>query len=538
MPAATPAARAVASGRTRLIHAAFRARRLCRAHSLVPALIAGLLAVAAAPAPVALAQGKAAGDAAKSSVAAEIRAGVSGKYKDFYAPRGYWPLWVEKDRIGPQADALLALIAQSDADGLNPRSYGGRDLEKLIEAADSEGTPKALARADLALSRAFADLVADMRRPARGVKIRYLDAELDTKPPGPADIVRAASLAPSLTDYIQSAGWMSPLYMRLRAARAGYMDKWGGLPAVQIPPDVKLRPGGKVPEIALLRHRMGLSDGVAYDKALVAKVKAFQADHGLKPDGVAGAMTIGALNDGPARYEHLLALNMERARLLPGPWTRHVVVDAASARLYYYSKGAMDGTMKVVAGAKESPTPLMAGMIRYATLNPYWNIPTDLVERKVAPKILAGGSLKGMRYEALTDWTADAAPLAQSAIDWRAVASGQSEVRVRQLPGGSNAMGRIKFMFPNDLGIYLHDTPQRDLFAKEDRHYSNGCVRLEDAQRLGRWFFGKTPTTDSNAPEQHEPLPQPVPVFLTYLTAVPTATGVQFLPDVYGRDGD
>lgn len=538
MPAATSAAGAVASRRTRLIHAAFRARRISRAPSLIPVLVAGLLVATVLPSPVALAQGKTAVDAARSSVAAEIRADVTGKYKDFYAPRGYWPLWVEKDRIGPQADALLALIDQSDADGLNPRNYDPRDLQKLVEAADREGTPKALARADLALSRAFADLVADMRRPARGVKIRYLDAELDTRPPGPADIVRAASLAPSLTDYIQSAGWMSPLYMRLRAARAGYLDKWGGLPAVQIPPDVKLRPGGKAPEIALLRHRTGLSDGVAYDKALVAKVKAFQTDHGLKPDGVAGAMTIDALNEGPERYDRLLALNLERARLLPGPWTRHVVVDAASARLYYYSKGAMDGTMKVVAGAKESPTPLMAGMIRYATLNPYWNIPTDLVERKVAPKILAGGSLKGMRYEALTDWSTNATPLAQSAIDWQAVANGQSEVRVRQLPGGGNAMGRIKFMFPNDLGIYLHDTPQRDLFAKEDRHYSNGCVRLEDAQRLGRWFFGKTPTADSDAPEQHEPLPQPVPVYLTYLTAVPTATGVQFLPDVYGRDGN
>ena len=102
---------------------------------------------------------------------------------------------------------------------------------------------------------------------------------------------------------------------------------------------------------------------------------------------------------------------------------------------------------------------------------------------------------------------------------------------MRQLPGGSNAMGKVKFMFPNDLGIYLHDTPQRNLLAKDDRHFSNGCVRLEDAQRLGRWFFGETPKAKSDAPEQHVPLPQPVPVYLTYLTAVPTKDGVTFLPD-------
>ena len=93
-------------------------------------------------------------------------------------------------------------------------------------------------------------------------------------------------------------------------------------------------------------------------------------------------------------------------------------------------------------------------------------------------------------------------------------------------------------MFPNDLGIYLHDTPQRDLFAKADRHFSNGCVRLEDAQRLSRWFFGTAPAAEGNTPEQHRPLPQPVPVYLTYFTAIPTAQGVQFLPDVYGRDGE
>lgn len=483
-------------------------------------------------------KGEAAPAAAQSSVAAEIRAAVSGKYRDFYAPRGYWPLWVDKDRIGPQADALLALIADSDMDGLRPRDYGGRDLQKLIEEADASPDPKLLARADLALSKAFADLMTDMRRPARGVKMRYLDPEVAPRDPDAGEVLRTAALAPSLTDYIRTAGWMSPFYMQLRGARATYLDEWGGLPAITIPIDVKLRPGGTAPEIALLRHRLGLSDGVAYDKALAGRVAAFQRDHGLKSDGVAGAMTLAALNRGPTYYDRLLALNLERTRLLPGPWVRHVVVDAASARLWYYSKGSMDGTMKVVAGARETETPLMAGMVRYATLNPYWNIPPELVQRKVAPKILNGASLRSLNYEALADWSANPAPLAQSAVDWRAVADGRQEVRVRQLPGGGNAMGRVKFMFPNDLGIYLHDTPQRDLFAKPDRHYSNGCVRLEDAQRLGRWFFGKAQVMDGDAPEQHRPLPQPVPVYLTYLTAVPTPQGVQFLPDVYGRDGD
>jgi len=238
-----------------------------------------------------------------------------------------------------------------------------------------------------------------------------------------------------------------------------------------------------------------------------------------------------------ATEEKRLRLNLDRARLLPGPWTRHVVVDAASARLWYYADGKQQGTMRVVVGEPETPTPMLAGMVRYATLNPYWNVPTDLVQKRIAPKVLKGASLKAMGYEALSDWTANAAVLDPKTIDWQAVADGREELRVRQLPGKTNAMGRVKFMFPNDQGIYLHDTPSRSLFTKTARQFSNGCVRLEDAQRLGRWFFDAPLAAKSKKPEEQRPLPQPVPVYLTYLTAAPTEKGVGFLDDVYGRDG-
>jgi len=418
---------------------------------------------------------------------------------------------------------------------LRPRDYDPRTLKDLMREAGASGDPKLLARADLAFSKAFAALVSDMRKPSRKVKVRYLDPEVEPKDEEPREILRAAAVAPSFVDYLRSVGWMSPFYVRLRNARVGFAKRWAGLPQVAVSTDVRLRPGMKS-GAAPLRQRLGLESGAAYDKALVAKVKAFQGDHGLKPDGVAGAATIEALNRGDDYYERLIGLNLERTRLLPGPYVRHVVVDAASARLWYFSKGAQDGMMKVVVGAKESQTPMMAGMVRYATLNPYWNVPSDLVERKLAPKMLAGDSFTKKHYEALSDWSANAQRVDPANIDWRAVADGRTELRVRQLPGGDNAMGKVKFMFPNDLGIYLHDTPSRDLLAKPARQFSNGCVRLEDAQRLGGWFFRKPLKTDSDKPEQHEPLPQPVPVYLTYLTAVPSGDGVQFLPDVYGRD--
>ena len=537
MSAATTATAAVQTRRTRLINMAFGARHGRRARSICWRMIAGSLAAGLVPASAG-AQPAAVQEGARASIGAEIRASVSGKLRDFYAPRGYWPLWVDGNRIDSQADVLLDLIRTARADGLDPRDYDLRDLERVVqEAKSSGGDARLLARADLALSKSFANLVRDMRRPSKRVKMRYLDPEVQPRDDEPAEILRAAAVAPSFPDYVRQLGWMSHFYVELRAARNDFAKRWASLPDVMIPTGVKLRPGAKGPAAALLRQRLGLAAGKGYDKAVAAKVRAFQADHGLKPDGVAGAQTIEALNRPFGWYDRKLVLNLDRARLLPGPWVRHVVVDAASARLWYYSDGRQDGTMKVVAGAPESQTPMMAGMIRYATLNPYWNVPTDLVQRKLSQRVLGGASLSSLNYEALSDWSANARRLNESEIDWQSVADGRQQLRVRQLPGGSNAMGKVKFMFPNDLGIYLHDTPSRDLLAKPARHFSNGCVRLEDAQRLGRWFFGRPLAAESSEPEQHVPLPQPVPVYLTYLTAVPSGQGVQFLPDVYERDG-
>jgi L,D-transpeptidase YcbB len=176
-------------------------------------------------------------------------------------------------------------------------------------------------------------------------------------------------------------------------------------------------------------------------------------------------------------------------------------------------------------------------MMQYAILNPYWNIPTDLTQTLIAPKVLGGRSLASLRMEALTDWSPSATKIDPKMIDWRAVATGQQIIRLRELPGGANSMGRAKFMFPNDSGIYLHDTPDRDLLKKPDRHFSNGCVRLEDAAGLGQWLLGRSIKNSGKEPEQAVALRVPIPIYLTYLTATEGKNGITFLNDVYGRDG-
>ncbi|MEO6580767.1 MAG: L,D-transpeptidase family protein [Sphingomicrobium sp.] len=253
--------------------------------------------------------------------------------------------------------------------------------------------------------------------------------------------------------------------------------------------------------------------------------------------GLRRAITDGTAED---RDQHdLLALNLERARALPSGRGRYIVVNTSAAQLTMYEGGKAVDTMRVVVGKPVYPTPMMAALIRFTSLNPYWNVPPDLAAERIAPNVIKDGKayLKLKGYQVLSSWDDGAKVVDPDIVDWKAVAAGKEAVRIRQLPGPANAMGKMKFMFPNAQGVYLHDTPEKNLLGEETRMFSGGCVRLEDASRLARWLYaGVPPSTKSTRPEQRVDLPNPVPVFLTYLTAVPADGAIAYLPDVYGRD--
>jgi L,D-transpeptidase YcbB len=237
--------------------------------------------------------------------------------------------------------------------------------------------------------------------------------------------------------------------------------------------------------------------------------------------------------------EALIEANLARVRAIPPRQGRYIIVDTGSARLWMIDGDTIDGPMRVIVGKPGMQTPELAGLIRYVALNPYWNMPPDLA-RDRARRVLREGPafLARERLQILSDWGDRPRVLKPSQVDWRAVASGKVSLRLRQLPGGANVMGAIKFMLPNDLGIYLHDFPDKSLFARDDRRLSSGCVRVEDAPRLARWLFGGTaPSPRGAAPEQHVDLPEPVPVYMTYLTVLPDpGRGLAFQSDAYRRD--
>ncbi len=229
--------------------------------------------------------------------------------------------------------------------------------------------------------------------------------------------------------------------------------------------------------------------------------------------------------------------SLDRARDLP-PEGRYVMVDTAGARLYMIEDGRIADSMKVIVGKADpsTQTPMVASTIYYATLNPYWHVSADMVRSLIAKNVLDQG-LGYLRTHGYQVMDPSGEMLNPAKVDWHAVADGRESVAVRQLPGPLNSMGRIKIGFPNSDDIYLHDTPNKDLFAQDDRTLSHGCIRLQDAERLGRWLMGRDPEAASTEPEQQVLLPKPVPIYVTYLTAQVRDGQIAFVDDIYGRDG-
>jgi murein L,D-transpeptidase YcbB/YkuD len=238
------------------------------------------------------------------------------------------------------------------------------------------------------------------------------------------------------------------------------------------------------------------------------------------------------------QQRRILMLNLERARALPAGNLRYVLVNAAAQRLFMYEDGKLVDSMRVVVGKPKYPTPMMNAFIRAAALNPYWNVPPDLAAERIAPHVVKQGVryLTDNGYELLSDWTENASVIDPGNVDWQAVADGTVEVRIRQLPGPNNGLGKMKFLFPNREGIFLHDTPERQLLSEASRLYSGGCIRLEDAARLARWLFGRDLEKQGDEPEQIVGIPTLVPLYVTYLTAVPDGSSIAYFDDVYGRD--
>lgn len=251
----------------------------------------------------------------------------------------------------------------------------------------------------------------------------------------------------------------------------------------------------------------------------------------LRDAAFAQAQASGSMTPDP----RLLA-NLDRVRSLPAGG-KFILVDSGTQMLTMFENGRPVDSMKIVVGKTDYPTPMIASVMYYIVYNPYWNAPDHLV-RKIAQNYLTMGDkyLRTRGYQVMKDWTAGSAVLPNDAVDWKAVASGKQQIRIRQKPQDDNSMGDLKFPFPNKLDIFLHDTPHKEYFARANRALSNGCVRLEDARRFGRWLLGNEPTPPGTDAEIQVQLPKGVPIYLTYTTAQVRDGKIAYFGDPYRLD--
>lgn len=478
--------------------------------------------------------------ALRSAVADEARS-APASVESFYRRRGFEPLWSEpagrrlfgqRARLIPEAELLAAYIARTMPER--------RDISAAVSAA-RDGDIERVAHAELLLSRAMGDYRRRLHHSVAPARLAWLDPAL-APPQDAGAALEEVARAPSRRRYLDLIERVNPIHDALRRDLALYRATWSRLPQNSIDDGPTLTTGATGPRVMALRHRLGLADigSAAFDAPLASQVQRFQSVHGLPATGRADPATVAALNRGAVHYERIIRANLERTRAFPTAFDgRLLFVNVAAAQLSLIEQGEVRGTMRVVAGSPAMQTPEMAGQIRYAVFDPYWNLPLDLVRDRLAPRVLRYGPayFEQRGFEALSDWGDGAQRIDPRAIDWRAVALGRIDLRVRQRPGGNNEMGRVKFMLPNELGIYLHDSPERALFGQARRWVSAGCVRLEDADRVSSWLLGRgIAPANRAAPDRHVDLARPTPVYIAYLTAAPSDHGIVFHPDVYGRD--
>lgn len=429
---------------------------------------------------------------------------------EVYRARDYAPIW------GPRADALqqlLAMLGDAGSHGLRPSDYHYAALMRAGGPAELE----------LLASDAFITYALHL---ARGKVREERIAGWHVERPDPdlrARLVRAAAGDPASA--VEDLLPQHPGYDRLRSALQRYraIARGGGWP--DVPDGPSLRRGDSGPRVAALRARLAATGDLAsaggdgFDEDLAAALRRFQSRHGLDADAIAGPATRAALNVSAAQRVAQIELNLERWRWLePTLGDRYVLVNIAGFEAALYDHDRRTLGMRAVVGTRYRRTPIFSDAIRYIVFSPYWNIPASIAREEIRPK--------GRSY------------MRRNNIE---VAGGG---RLRQRPGPENALGRVKFMFPNRFNVYLHDTPARELFARSARSFSHGCIRLEKPLALAEallrrqgWTMEEIEEATRRSTPRTVNLDEPVPVHILYWTAWVDENGTtQFRRDVYGRD--
>jgi L,D-transpeptidase YcbB len=481
----------------------------------------------------------------------------------FYRCRGYRPSWVDDTGPLPQTQILLQAIRSAPGDGLPMMNLNPGDpaLDFSREVLFSAGHPSAsdftLARLDVSLTHMMLTYAGRLSQ-GRIRPEELSEAQPFPVPPTARDLpgeLAEALDTHRLQQFLESLMPRHRAYHDLKKSLKRYrrIQAAGGWQPIPEGPVLKI--GAQDARVVSLRQRLlstgdldisGWTVGDRFDTSLEAAVKRYQRRHGLVSDGAVGADTLASLNISVEKRITQLMLNMERWRWFPEDLgSRYIMVNIPGFELRLVENSAVALSMRAIVGRKKRPTPILTSRMTYLELNPYWNIPQKIARKDILPKIQDDpGYLVRKSIRVFDTWQADAPALNPLEIDWSALSEGYFPYRLQQQPAADNALGRIKFMFPNPQSVYIHDTPGKSLFGRPRRLFSSGCVRVEDPLTLAQHLL-----TDQNwtrrrlaravASEQSRTivLHPPVPVHLVYFTAWTDTDGqAQFRDDVYGHD--
>jgi murein L,D-transpeptidase YcbB/YkuD len=446
----------------------------------------------------------------------------------FYAKRGFAPLWVENDEASPRAKAAIGYLATVDAEGLEPSEY---PTPVFRAGAD----PAALAEADIRLTSTLLNFA----RHAQGGRVHWTRVSGDVyyghNPAEPADTLAQIADAKDVAQTL--AGFNPPhaAYQALKAKLAEARGQKAEAGPARINDGPVLKVGMHDNRVPLLRERLGVSgdaNDTTYDNNVAEAVKKVQQQHKMKPTGLLNTATINAIN-GPrrdrARDVDVILANMERWRWLPRDLGKaHVVLNIPDYTLRVYKDGAEVWRTRVVVGSTKNPTPILTETMKYITVNPTWNVPPSIVYNEYLPALQQD-------------------PTVLTRMGLRLTQNRDGSVHISQPPGERNALGRIRFNFPNRFLVYQHDTPDKHLFAHDRRAYSHGCMRVQDPAKYAEVLLSIVRPTDGYTKERITKMfgtseidiqfPTHIPVHITYQTAFVDDNGkLAMRDDVYGRD--
>jgi L,D-transpeptidase YcbB len=486
-------------------------------------------------------------------------------FRQIYQDREYRPLWVGIRPVPGRTKDLIASLCDAERDGLRPADYRlselRRTLERLRPSLEKQ-RPEAFAVLDLELTKRFLDYGADL-----------LAGRLDPKVVASEWYIRArrSSIEGTLRGAVQAEefeGMVAPLrpqlagYAELVKGLAGYREilEQGGWP--RVPGGRRLRGGDRGARVAVLRRRLRITGDLrgpagrkpVYNRAVARAVARFQARHGIPVDGIVGAATLAALNVPVQVRIRQIQLNLERYRWLPAEFGgRYIYVNIPDYKLYAYDAGKRVLTMRVVVGEEyEQATPVFADSMTFVVFRPYWHVPQRILAREILPRVRKKRSYLVRNHFEVVDARRESLVLNPRRINWSRVDI--RKIRVRQRGGSpTNPLGLVKFMFPNQFAVYLHDTPTRKLFSRPKRTLSHGCVWVEKPVELADYVLAgqdewdekkirdamqtaHSAGEDGGADRHIITLKRPLPVYIVYFTAFVRDGILNFRRDPYGWD--